>query len=333
MKTHKITVPVIFWCEALSATRRTKRERLDGYIPVDIEVPEFETSEAPIACRYPESYKPEDTTPVRFFDGRFFIPVDEGSYNDGTMAYVNADTFLENSASGYVTSNPLADNNAPVSEYLRGELQPFNSEAFKDYDRVRAQKNIDEMLETAKSLALIDGKVWKEIAQPVYSIVSPMHFRDQRYGAWVQVKPLSDDMDKREIVALSAWEEAVHIIKTRFGDTLSERWKAEVNLPDVFGFDFTKPVVLEDLTKARDAQLKAIGNADTETMIAWAHFRDAVDRAIESSTDEAIDEAIDHYGKMYRESPQPSQDAIKHLLIAEDRWTMRVITPSSLRLG
>lgn len=333
MNTHKITVPVIFCCDALAANRRSKRERLDGYIPVSIEITEFDALEAPVACRYPESYMPEKTTPVRYFEGRFFVPENEGNHRDGTMAYISAAKFLENAVAGYVSSNPIADNNAAVSQYLRGELQSFESDAFKDYDRVRAKEKIDHVLKTATSLALIDGKVWKEIAQPVYIINPPMNFHGERHGAWVNVKPMSDDLNKSEIIPLSAWDEAVDTIKNRFGDTLSDYWKADVNLPEVFGFDFTRQIVIADLEKARDAQYKNIGSAHADTVIAWVHFRDAVDRAVASPTDQAIDEAIEHFGKAYRESPQPSNDAVKHLLIAEDRWTMRVISSSSLRLG
>lgn len=333
MKTHKTTVPVIFWCEAVSATRRTKRERLNGYIPLEVEIPEYDTQEAPLACRYPEAYKPEPTTPVRFIDGRFYEPAHQGSAGQGTLAYVAAEDFLNNATSGYSTSNPLSRSGGPVSEYLRGELVPFTSEAFRDYDKVAAKKYTDEISEAAKGLALIDGKLWEEVRQPVYQIVRPMHYERQRFAAWVKVSHLDDSADKREIIPLSDWEQAVDTIKSRFGDELSPEWQAEVYLPDVFTFDFTAKLVLDDLVKAKNAHYASIGSTDVETMTAWAHFRDAVDRAVASPTDALIDDAIDRYGKEYRESPQPNKDGISYLKVAQDRWTMRVIAPSSARLG
>lgn len=333
MKTHKISVPVIFWCEALSATRRTKRERLNGYIPLEVEIPEYDTLEAPLACRYPESYGPEPTTPVRFIDGRFFEPAQEGNAGQGTLTYVGAEDFLNSAISGYSNSNPLSMPGGPVSEYLRGELVPFTSAAFKDYDKVAAKKYLDEIACAAKRLALIDGKLWEEVQQPVYSIVRPMYYGQQRYDAWVQVKHLDDNADKREIIPLSDWEQAVDTIKTRFGDQLSPAWKAEVYLPDVFTFDFTAKLVLDDLVKAINAHYSSIGSADIETMMAWANFRDAVDRAVASPADGLIDEAFDRYGKEYRNSPQPNKDGISYLNVAQDRWTMRIIAPSLSRLG
>lgn len=220
-----------------------------------------------------------------------------------------------------------------MSEYLRGELVPFTSEAFRDYDKVAAKKYTDEISEAAKGLALIDGKLWEEVRQPVYQIVRPMHYERQRFAAWVKVSHLDDSADKREIIPLSDWEQAVDTIKSRFGDELSPEWQAEVYLPDVFTFDFTAKLVLDDLVKAKNAHYASIGSTDVETMTAWAHFRDAVDRAVASPTDALIDDAIDRYGKEYRESPQPNKDGISYLKVAQDRWTMRVIAPSSARLG
>jgi hypothetical protein len=331
MKTHKITVPVIFRCEAVSANRRTKRERFDGYIPLEIEIPEFDILQAPVACRYPEAYRPEATTPVRFIEGRFYEPANRGSGQDKT--YVSAEDFLNSAMSGYSTSNPLSKPGGPVSEYLRGELAPFTSEAFRDYDKAAAKKYTDETIDAAKGLALIAGTLWVEVRQPVYEIVQPMHHERQRFSAWVKVKPLNDNMDKREVIPLSDWEQASDTIKTRFGDDLSPEWQAEVYLPDVFTFDFTGKLVLEDLIKARNAHYSSIGSADEETVMAWVRFRDAVDRAVASPTDELIDAAIDRYGSDYRNSPQPSKDGVSHLNVAQDRWTMRVIAPSSARLG
>jgi hypothetical protein len=333
MKTHRITVPVIFWCEALHASRRSKRERFNGYIPLEVEIPEYDTLEAPLACRYPEGYKPEPTTPVRFNGGRFFEPVSQGSVGQNTLQYVRAEDFLNNAISGYSTGNPLSRPGGPVSEYLRGELMPFTSEAFKDYDKAAAKKYTDEIVDSAKSLAMIDGLLWEEVGQPVYKIVSPMHYERQRYSAWVQVEHLADDTNRCEIIPLSNWEDAVDTIKTRFGDDLSAEWQAQVYLPDVFTFDFTNKLVLDDLTRAKDAHYKSIGSADEETIIAWVRFRDAVDRAIVSPNDALIDDAIDRYGNAYRMSPQPNKDGISYLNNAQDRWNMRVIAPASSRLG
>lgn len=330
MKVHMITVPVIFWCDAVSASRRTKRERANGYIPLELEIFEYDIQEAPLACRYPESYQPEPTTPVRYVDGRFFEPVVEGPSD--RKVYIAASDFMNNAASAYSTSNPLS-RGGPVSEYLRGELLPFNSEAFRDYDKDTAKKYCDEIAQSARNLALIDGKLWQEVTQPVYEIVKPMHFDRQRFGAWVKVGHLADNADKNELVPLSDWEQAVSTIKSRFGDELSAEWQAEVYLPDVFTFDFTTKLVLDDLVQARDAHYKSIGSADEETVVAWVRFRDAVDRAVASPTEELIDQAIDHFGNDYRLSPQPNKDGLSHLNVAQDRWTMRVIAPPSARLG
>ena len=330
MKTHKITVPIIFWCEAVTSSRRTKRERANGYIPLQLEVPEYDTQEAPLACRYPESYQPEPTTPARYIDGRFFEPVVEGPSDK--KVYVAAGDFINSASSAYSTSNPLS-RGGPVSEYLRGELLPFNSEAFRDYDKVVAKKYCDEILEAAGKLALIDGKLWQEVSQPVYKIVEPMHFDRQRFGAWVKVEHLSDSADQSSIIPLSDWDQAVSTIKARFGDDLSPEWQAEVYLHDVFSFDFTTKLVLDDLIKARNAHYSSIGSADEETVVAWVRFRDAVDRAVATPSDDLIDQAIENYGNDYRLSPGPRQDALSHLKVAQDRWTMRVIAPPSARLG
>jgi hypothetical protein len=326
---HKIPVPIIFYGNVVMANARTKKVRAEGFVMHELEVTELSDDEAPLACVYKERSSPDGKRPVRYHEGKFFEPEIETDPDTKAVSYATTEAFLDSAARGTSYCNPITPMGGPVSEFLRGELVAFDSPVFRSYDLDLARNLISKADSRAKERVLIDGLLWREVNQPIYRLVRPVREENMQFDAFLTVDHLNETMRHSTVFALNQWDEGADYIKERFKTDPDENDKAEVYLTDVFGFDFSHALIMDALDKAVEVQRAKIGNADLETMLAWANFRDAVRRAHDNPNERTFAEAINRYGAEYRASPQADKWAFDHLQKAEEHWNMSAVPARS----
>lgn len=339
MKTHKISIPAVTRVGTKKTSRHTNKQTALGHVLVELEIAEFEADEAPLAAEYRRSYTPDDKMQVRFHEGKFYEACHHEGESSQEQLYTTAEYFLHTALNvEQAPGQPFyhGPSGSNLSEYLRGQAPHFE-DAFHWYDKDAVAKFIEPIRKIASETIFVDGFVWRLVDEPVYQIQLPYFHEGERFASYISVESSAKSTDaKSRQFSLSAFEDACDTLRDLYRDNVEATDAATVFLPDVFKFDATYDVVLTELQSAVNAQYNSIGAADISTLIAWGHFRDAVNRATQSLDADDISSALNDFGGAYRDSPGANGRAIVSLDKAAKRWALRPInvnTAPSISIG
>lgn len=330
MNVRQLAIPLPFTV-AVQKTARHKPADATYFTVVDISIPVYTDGEAPVAAHFDSFGAPEGRDHVRttgdgFFRPVFFQPIEFNPIRRLPPIFMSEETFVSKTAQVDGQDFRLfpKDIGFMAADYRKGEVAEFDADHVFNYDKSTLNTMITGVQEAASDLALIDGYLYQRSPEPYYKVKGPSDGADEP-SVSVVVAGQSKDRSVTNEFALSNFDEASDYAERMFGQALNNANAAVVLIPDAFSLDRTREAVLELLDKALSEHAPDLAFADIVTMLAWAHLRDAVQRAERSNDPMTMDDVFEVHAERYTAAPEAKPRAAFYLKQARDRWSLRPV--------
>jgi len=336
MSVRQLAIPLPFTV-AVQKTARHKLAEATYFTMVNISVPVYACSEAPIAAHFSSFGAPAGLDHVRttgdgFFRPVFYQPIEFNPVRLLPPIFMSEEAFLEKVAR--VDSQDFRlfpkDISFIAADFRKGEVAEFDPDRVFNYDKNALSSMIATIQEASGDLALIDGYLYQRCLEPHYKVTGPSaEIPDPSVS--VVVAGQSKDRSATNEFALSNFDEASAYAERTFGQALAATSSARVLIPDAFSLDRTREAVLELLNLALNEHARDLASADLVTMLAWGQLRDAVAQSERSNSPTALDNIFEVHAERYASAPQAKSRAVSLINQAGERWSLRPVHSFSQR--
>jgi hypothetical protein len=330
MNARQLAIPLPFTV-AVQKTARHKLADATYFSMVDISIPVYSDTEAPVAAHFGSFGAPEGRDHVRttgdgFFRPVFFEPIEFNPIRRLPPIFMSEEIFIDKVAQVDGQDFRLfpRDIGFMAADYRKGEVAEFDADHVFNYDKSALNAKIAAVQEAASDLALIDGYLYQCSPEPHYKVKGPSDGADEPSFS-VVVSGQSKDRSVANEFALSNFDEASDYAERSFGQGLSFADAAEVLIPHAFSLDRTRDAVLELLDKALSEHAPYLTSSDISTMVAWGNLRDAIQSAERTNDTVALDAIFETHAEKYTTATDARPHAVLYIKQARERWSLRPV--------
>jgi hypothetical protein len=320
---HEIEVPLVYYFTYVPSRRHSKDLKATAVEQVKVSIREADAAEMPVAARHKVWGAPDGKESFRVGPDGFYTEVHDSRWSGRPSEYLLSQELREFSQQGQIYCNALFEGmeRGAYEDFQRGHaIAPDSVAIIKSSKRDQA---MDQLLQNAANLVVLDGRMWRRVEMPVYHISQGGSFFDTPYAS-VEIGPRSkfEDKAKDRIFPLNQFDEVKAYAAAHLNGGLDDDARAEIFIREAFDYDDVTPATLELLEKAAEQHRKDIGSFNKETAMVWYDFRDATAKALETHNEEDIEAAI-ACGRAYIQNGMAYDTATKRIEQAALRWEDR----------
>jgi hypothetical protein len=305
--TMHVTIPYTYECDVRRPRKRKYvRERFGAFAELDI--PSLTQEEAPVAVVRTEGWEGEENDQVetRWFDGAFW-EMSNRSRGGTTM-----EQLLEIS-----TDNPLTGSDYEARraiDFAKGDYRGSP----KDLDHQPWSNTQDKvlagLLEHAQSLILVDGVVWRQVAEPVLKLEQQFSFGGDTVRIAAETAPEGPRADVDRGYQTFYFRADRGAEAEAFADVLSKlfspndgRWYSKARMEVLMPETLSWKDEANDLVVGAGFVMRGFKESETEATQQtsdWEALRDAWNEHRRELTDEtadalmdALEDFMDHHGE------------------------------------
>ena len=330
MIVRQLAIPLPFRV-AVQKTARHKLADATFFTVVDISIATYDDPEAPVGAYFsgfgaPEGMDHVRTTGEGFFRPVFFEPLEFNPVRRLPPVLMSEEVFIRKTAAvdGEAFRLFPRDIGFVAAEYRKGEVPEFDEDRVFNYDKKALATRVKAVQDAAADLALIDGFLYQRSLEPYYKVKGPSESEEEP-SLSVVVAGQSKDRSVTNEFALSNFDDACEYAKRMYGHRFKVEDAANVLIPEAFTLDRTRDAVLELVDKALSDHAPYLTSSNIETMMAWGHLRDAIERALRSTDPATVDALFETYATAYSDASGARTQAVSYLDQARERWSLRPI--------
>lgn len=311
--------------------RRAREPRIETYgAYADVDLAEIDLEDAPVALTWePNVIAGGNSVPepgsglARWHDGSHWQPYLVGRYGDEqTMRHAGPAQWAASRGNNHLHATPLgylnisALSGAYLDDFASGKIVEIEQAAVRRIDWTTINQEREELLESCRLFAVIDGKVWVRRPEP--------HYRVTRSGDTVKVS-LTDSAPLNapgwEYFSVGRYDDMMdHLASTYPGKEVHACGRVHVNMPSTLLFQDETCALAEAANRLVEHGFSLIKLASMERANEWFHLRDAL-AAVTGEGDgfELLEVSVERFAAAFAEDGFVAETASKAL----DRWRMR----------
>lgn len=324
----KLRVPFVYYAEITPKKARNSRKAMFGEY-VDAEIREVADFDAPVALRWAaDKYGQKGLggfNERRWFDGRLWEP-SIYYYSGRPNEHIDAAGLEEATRRGYRHSALIHNYDHQVSQLIDGKVAALDPAECREVLSSERDRELRKTMDLIEGVLIVDGKVWKESAEPVYRVSDSGGF--QRYIRLEVIEPPTELRQQEGVFRIDRFDDLVAYAREKFGEEFDDENRVDVLIPEAVGYDDEYPSLLAGLKETVDRQQSEIGSRETVEIVAWAGMRDAV-RDMEAAPDPETIEAAIQAAEAWLETTVASKYWREAAVTAIGRWNVRPILMSA----
>jgi len=282
-------IPVVYHEKIVPRRSRNPRTEMFGEW-IDVEIAEADGMDAPVALRW-RGNEIDGICERRWFQGKLWRPSVYSLAREPNRP-VTAAEMIERTEQGHSYGNPLVLGvDWQVRRLVDGEIGPLDPAQCREIHTKAREIAINEALDNAERILVVDGQVWERTSEPVY-VASRSGIFSREVYAYIDIKEVDGLRSNDNVFRVDRIDDLEHFVKSSWHIDLDRDCEVEVLIPECLTYDPELPALKEGLKNVVEWEQEGIGKKDRATILAWLDLRDAVAELEEVANDDNIAAAV-----------------------------------------